>query len=59
MVFDHSDRWDDSVTTLAGWVRDGSLLAVEEVLDGIESCPDALAGLYRGENEGKRVIRLA
>lgn len=59
VVFDHVDRWDDSVAILATWVRDGSLLAVEEVLNGIESCPDALAGLYRGENEGKRVIRLA
>lgn len=59
VVFDHFDRWDDSVAALAGWVRDGSLAAVEDVLEGIESCPDALAGLYRGENEGKRVIRLA
>ena len=30
----------------------------EEILDGIEACPDALAGLYRGENKGKRLIRL-
>jgi len=28
------------------------------VLDGIEACPDAVAGLYRGENRGKRLIRL-
>jgi NADPH-dependent curcumin reductase CurA len=30
----------------------------EDSLDGLESCPDALAGLYRGENNGKRLIRL-
>ena len=59
VVFDHFDRWDDSVATLAGWVRDGSIVAIQEILDGIESCPDALAGLYRGENAGKRIIRLA
>lgn len=59
VVFDHFDRWDDSVATLASWIRDGSLTAAEDVLEGIEACPDALAGLYRGENEGKRVIRLA
>ncbi len=28
------------------------------MLDGIESCPNSLAGLYRGENRGKRLIRL-
>jgi hypothetical protein len=28
-------------------------------LDGLEACPDAIAGLYRGDNLGKRLIRLA
>lgn len=58
VVFDHMDRWDETVRRLADWVRSGDLVYSEDVLDGIESCPDALAGLYRGENLGKRVIRL-
>lgn len=58
VIFDHLDRWDESVSQLAEWVRCGQLRYVEDVLDGIETCPDALAGLYRGENVGKRVIRL-
>jgi NADPH-dependent curcumin reductase len=58
MVFDHMDRWQTAVDWLAERVRDGSLRYSEDVLDGIESCPDALAGLYRGDNMGKRVIRL-
>jgi hypothetical protein len=29
------------------------------MLDGIEHAPDAIAGLYRGENLGKRLIRIA
>ena len=58
VIFDHQDRYDASVATLAGWVRAGRLAYAEEVLDGIEACPDALAGLYRGENKGKRIIRL-
>lgn len=44
---------------LAGWVRTGKLRYVEDILEGIEACPDALAGLYRGENRGKRMIRLS
>jgi len=58
VVFDHFDRWEESVATLAQWVREGKLRYREELLDGLEMCPDALAGLYRGENAGKRVIRL-
>lgn len=59
VIFDHLDQWDASVTKLAQWVRDGDLVYEEDILQGIEACPDALAGLYRGENRGKRIIRLA
>jgi NADPH-dependent curcumin reductase len=58
VLFDHMDRYEASVAQLAGWVRAGQLRYQEDILEGLESCPDALAGLYRGENKGKRVIRL-
>jgi NADPH-dependent curcumin reductase len=58
VLFDHMDRYEASVAQLAGWVRAGRLRYQEDILEGLESCPDALAGLYRGENKGKRVIRL-
>lgn len=58
VIFDHMDKWDQSVRQLAQWIREGRLTWVEDVLDGIEACPDALAGLYRGDNLGKRIIRL-
>ena len=58
VIFDHVDRWEASVATLADWVRAGKLAYQEDILDGLEACPDALAGLYRSENRGKRLIRL-
>lgn len=58
VVFDHLDRWHESVSQLAAWVREGRLVYFEDTLESIQACPDALAGLYRGENKGKRVIRL-
>ncbi len=58
LAFDHRDRYASTVETLATWVRDGKLAWREDVLVGLEACPDAIAGLYRGENMGKRVIRL-
>jgi NADPH-dependent curcumin reductase CurA len=58
VVFDHMSRWDEAVATLAQWVREGRLRHAVDMLEGLEACPDALAGLYRGENRGKRIIRL-
>lgn len=59
VIFDHMDRYEEAVAQLARWVRDGRLAYEEDILEGIDACPDALAGLYRGENLGKRLIRLA
>jgi hypothetical protein len=58
VIFDHMDRYEASVATLAERVRAGRLRYLEDILEGIEACPNALAGLYRGENRGKRLIRL-
>ena len=58
VILDYMDRWEASVATLADWVRTGKLRCEEDILDSLEACPDALAGLYRGENRGKRLIRI-
>jgi NADPH-dependent curcumin reductase len=59
VAFDFAHRTEEAVTRLAAWVRAGKLAYREDILDGLEACPDAIAGLYRGENLGKRLIRLA
>lgn len=58
LVFDYQARYGEAIARLADWVREGRLAYVEDILDGIEAAPDAIAGLYRGENQGKRLIRL-
>ena len=58
LIWDYEHRYEEAVTRLAMWVRDGRLHYREEILDGIATAPDAIAGLYRGENLGKRLIRL-
>jgi NADPH-dependent curcumin reductase CurA len=58
IVFDYQPRYEEAVGRLAEWVRAGKLRYREDILDGIEQAPGAIAGLYRGENLGKRVIRL-
>jgi NADPH-dependent curcumin reductase len=58
VIFDHAAEAPAARAELAGWVRSGELNYVEDVLQGLEAAPDAIAGLYRGENLGKRLIRL-
>ena len=49
LVLDYQHRYEEAVTRLAEWVRQGCLRYREDIIDGIESCPGAIAGLYRGE----------
>lgn len=58
LVWDYEHRYEEAVAKLAAWVREGKLRYREEILDGITAAPDAIASLYRGENLGKRLIRL-
>lgn len=59
VIFDHPGHYATARRDLAGWLRAGRLNYQEDVLEGIEHAPDAIAGLYRGENLGKRLIRIA
>lgn len=59
VIFDHPEHHAPARRELAQWLREGRLRYQEEILEGIEHAPDAIAGLYRGENLGKRLIRIA
>ncbi len=58
LVFDYADRYAEGLARLAAWVREGRIRYREDILVGIEQAPDAIAGLYRGDNLGKRLIRV-
>jgi len=59
VVMDFRERYPAAQEALAQWVRDGRIRHREDILEGIEQAPGAIAGLYRGENLGKRLIRIA
>jgi NADPH-dependent curcumin reductase CurA len=58
VIFDYRDRYEEAVQALDVWRREGRLHLDEHISDRLEDAPEALAGLYRGENRGKRLIRL-
>lgn len=57
-VYNHLHEWDRAMDEMAGWLKDGSLRPVEQVTDGFEHMPGALAGLYDGTNFGKQLCRV-
>jgi NADPH-dependent curcumin reductase len=59
VVFDFAERYAEARDKLAQWVKDGTIRYREDILDGIENAPGAIAGLYRGDNVGKCLIRIA
>jgi NADPH-dependent curcumin reductase CurA len=58
LIFDYAHRYEEAIARLATWVREGKLRYREDILDGLVHAPGAIAELYRGENLGKRLIRL-
>lgn len=56
VVFDYADRYPVAARELAGWIAAGKLKTREDVVEGLETFPDSLLKLFRGENIGKLVL---
>jgi NADPH-dependent curcumin reductase CurA len=59
VVSDYGDRYAEGAREMAGWLAAGKLVSREDVAEGFENFPDTLLRLFRGENTGKLVLRLA
>ncbi|MET7699368.1 NADP-dependent oxidoreductase [Streptomyces sp. NPDC005485] len=60
VVFDYADRYPEGVAQLAAWRAEGRLTSLEDVVSGsVTDFPDTLMRLFRGENHGKLVLRIA
>ncbi len=59
VVWDYVDRFDAIQRALVSWYEAGWLKATEEVVDGLENAPSALADLFLGKNRGIRLTRVA
>jgi NADPH-dependent curcumin reductase CurA len=52
-------RFDEAFASLRQWADEGKLVHRETILDGIESCVDALNGLFTGANIGKMLVKIS
>lgn len=53
------DRFDEAFADLRRWGREGRLVHRETVMTGLESCVDALNGLFTGANIGKMLVQIS
>lgn len=58
VVFDDARDFQEALETMAGMIARGELNYAEERFEGIEAMPAAFCGLFRGENFGRRVVRV-
>jgi NADPH-dependent curcumin reductase len=51
-VYNHLDQWDRVMDELAGWIKSGQMKPVQDIEQGLQNMPRALANLYYGRNVG-------
>ena len=59
IVSDYADRFPEGMKRLAEWVSQGKLKYRETIIEGLENTPRAFLGLFRGENIGKQLVKVA
>jgi NADPH-dependent curcumin reductase len=59
IVTDFAARHADFLRDVPAWLKEGRVKYREDIVEGLEQAPRALIGLLRGENFGKRLIRVA
>jgi NADPH-dependent curcumin reductase CurA len=60
--FNALDEWghfDEAFAWLSKWEQEGKLVHRQTIADGIESCVDALNGLFTGANIGKMLVKVS
>ena len=58
IVSDRPARMTEWRAMAAPWIADGSLVYREDVVEGLDQAPDALAGILGGRNFGKLLVRV-
>jgi len=59
VVFDYADRYGEAAREMAGWMAAGKLKSREDIVEGFQTFPETLLKLFKGENTGKLVLKVA
>ncbi len=58
VAFDYVRQYPQAWAEMTDWILAGRLKYREDVVDGLEHLPAAFIGLFKGENFGRKLIRL-
>ncbi|KAI3888059.1 hypothetical protein MKW92_052771 [Papaver armeniacum] len=59
LILDHQHLYPNFLEMMKQLFMEGKLVYVEDTVEGLESAPAALVGLYTGRNVGKQVVRVS
>lgn len=59
IVFNYAARYGEAMREMAGWMKAGKLKSKEDIVEGFQTFPDTFLKLFRGENFGKLMLKLA
>ncbi|MBT1449494.1 NADP-dependent oxidoreductase [Glaciecola sp. XM2] len=58
VVFDNIKEYPTAMQEIGGWIQSGQMKVKEHVVDGIETFPETLMMLFKGENFGKLILKV-
>lgn len=59
VVFDYAPKYKEAAVAMAGFLAAGKMVSREHIETGIDSFPESLLKLFKGENFGKLVLKVA
>ncbi|MGB7923164.1 MAG: NADP-dependent oxidoreductase [Pyrinomonadaceae bacterium] len=59
IITEYAARFAEGINQLRQWLAAGKLKYVENIVEGFENTPQALLGLFAGENLGKQLVKVA
>jgi hypothetical protein len=57
IVFNYQSLFPEAIKQLGQWIQEGKLKFTETITEGFEKLPEALIGLFKGENKGKMIVK--
>ncbi|WP_342431697.1 NADP-dependent oxidoreductase [Neobacillus sp. FSL H8-0543] len=59
IVSDYAQHNKEAFTQLSQWVKEGKIQSRENIVFGFENTVEAFLGLFRGDNIGKQLVKIA
>jgi len=57
IISNYQSQFAEGIQQLAQWVKEGKLKFTETIVHGFDQLPNALLGLFKGDNTGKMIVK--